>query len=283
MPALPSSQVYVIFSALIEERIGLHFGVETQDLLMEKLEGRANEAGFESLLDYYYYLRYDDPAGAEFEALVDALVVNETYFFRELEPLAIVVEDFIVPQVKRGERPRIWSAACSTGEEPLTVAMLLAERKMLERVDIVASDISRKALARAQAGEYSARSLRDIASPGPALASEAERWLQRDGRVVRVASALREAVRWSRVNLMDESAVRALGRFDLILCRNVFIYFRDKTARAIAERMAMSLVPSGVLMVGISESLLRLGTSLDFEEHRGVFLYRRTREQGPTP
>jgi chemotaxis protein methyltransferase CheR len=282
MPTLPSSQVYVIFSALIEERIGLHFGVETQDLLMEKLESRASEAGFESLLDYYYYLRYDDPAGAEFEALIDALVVNETYFFRELQPLAMLVEDFIAPQVERGERPRIWSAACSTGEEPLTVAMLLAQRKMLERVDIVASDISRKALARAQAGEYSARSLRDIASPGPALASGVDRWLRRDSRMVRVASELRDAVHWCRVNLMDESAVRALGRFDVILCRNVFIYFRDETARTIAERLATSLVPSGVLLVGVSESLLRLGTSLDFEEHRGVFLYRRNRGQGPT-
>lgn len=281
MPALPPSQVYAIFSALIEERIGLHFSVDTQDLMMEKLEARAGEAGFESLLDYYYYLRYDDPAGAEFEALVDALVVNETYFFRELEPLAIVVEEFIAPLVERGERPRIWSAACSTGEEPLTVAMLLAERQMLERVEIVASDISRKALIRAQAGEYSARSLRDIASPGSALTREVDRWLRRDHRVVQVAPELREAVRWCRVNLMDELAVRALGRFDVILCRNVFIYFRDETARFIAERLATALVPSGVLLVGISESLLRLGTSLDFEEHRGAFLYRKNQRQGP--
>ncbi|HEX2568516.1 MAG TPA: protein-glutamate O-methyltransferase CheR [Polyangia bacterium] len=281
MPVAVSPQVYVIFNALIEERLGLHFGVETQDLLMEKLGARANEAGFESLLDYYYYLRYDDPDGAEFEALIDALVVNETYFFRELEPLAVVVEDLIAPRVERGERPRIWSAACSTGEEPLTVAMLLAEREMLGRVDIVASDISRKALARAQAGEYSPRSLRDIALPGPALPSGVERWLQRDQGKLRVASELREAVRWCRINLMDEVAVRALGRFDVILCRNVFIYFRDETARVIADRLALSLAPSGVLLVGISESLLRLGTALDFEEHRGVFLYRRAGAPGP--
>jgi chemotaxis protein methyltransferase CheR len=270
-----SQQVFSLFSALIEERIGLHFGVEEQDILVEKIETRSTEAGFESLFDYYYYLRYDDPNGVEFEALVDAVVVNETYFFREFEPLTVLVEDFIVPRIAHGERPRIWSAACSTGEEPLTMAMLLDGRKLLEHVELVASDISHKALARARTGEYSSRSLRDMARPGMERLGEVDRWLQQEKGHVRVVPALREAVRWCRINLMDATDVRSLGAFDVILCRNVLIYFRDETARALVERLATSLVPGGVLLVGVSESLLRLGTSLEFHEHRGVFLYRR--------
>ena len=79
-----------------------------------------------SLLDYYYFLRYDDDGKVELERLVEALLVHETYFFRELEPLQVLVEHFVEPLVKQGMRPRIWCAACATGEEPLTLAMLLA-------------------------------------------------------------------------------------------------------------------------------------------------------------
>ena len=148
-PSGASTPVLAILSALVEERTGLHYGLLDHALLAEKAGVRAAEAGFESLLDYYYYLRYDAGAGPEMDALVDALVVGETYFFRELPPLEVlagIAEDLVL----RGVRPRIWSAACASGEEPLTLAMLLDERGLLGRVDLVASDISPRALARAR-------------------------------------------------------------------------------------------------------------------------------------
>lgn len=152
MSALPlRPQVFAILSSLIEERAGLHYGLDDIDMIADKLSTRAIDAGFESLLDYYYFLRYDESSKAELDALVDALVVNETYFFRELDPLKRVVSDLIQPLAASGARPRVWCAACSTGEEPLTLAMLLAERDLLDKVDIVASDISARALARARA------------------------------------------------------------------------------------------------------------------------------------
>src|SRR4051812_4129084 len=135
MPALSMSpQVFSILSALIAERAGLHFDRPHAAVFGEKVAARATELGFESLLDYYYFLRYDAGGPGETETLVDALVVNETYLFRELPPLETMVRELLLPRVQDGQRPRVWSAACSTGEEPHTVAMLLAAYGILDAV-----------------------------------------------------------------------------------------------------------------------------------------------------
>jgi chemotaxis protein methyltransferase CheR len=271
MAALPlRPQVFAILSALIEERSGLHYDLADADMIADKLSTRALEAGFDSLLDYYYYLRYDDASQAELDALLDVLVVNETYFFRELDTLKRMVSDFIEPLVKAGTRPRVWCAACSTGEEPLTLAMLLADRGLLDKVEITASDISTRALARAQSGEFGPRSLRQL--PPERLDT---RWLDvSDGRI-RVRDELKNAIRWRRQNLLDESGITAMGTFDTIVCRNVLIYFSDETARRVLHNLTSVLRPGGALFVGVSESLLRFGTTLECEERGGVFLYRK--------
>jgi len=275
MATLPlKPQVFAILSALIEERSGLHYELSDMDMIADRLSARAVEAGFDSLLDYYYYLRYDDASKAELDALLDALVVNETYFFRELDSLKRMVSDFIEPLVASGKRPRVWCAACSTGEEPLTLAMLLADRGHLAGVEIVASDISGRALARAQAGEFGPRSLRQLPLDGLGA-----RFLvaMQDGRV-RVREELVQAIRWRRVNLVEAEAVAALGAFDVISCRNVLIYFSDDTARRVLASLTDALQPGGALFVGVSESLLRFGSPLSCEERGGVFLYRKERK-----
>ncbi|HMI93829.1 MAG TPA: CheR family methyltransferase, partial [Polyangiales bacterium] len=155
-------QVFAILSALIEERLGLSYVPADKELLENKIAGRVFELGFDTALDYYYYLRYDDPDGAELDALTDALVVNETFFFREYLQVHTVLSRIVVPLIQAGRRPRIWCAACSTGEEPSTIAMWLAERGLLDSVELIASDVSRTALAIARAGRYRARSLRQI-------------------------------------------------------------------------------------------------------------------------
>ncbi len=264
-------EVFGILSALIEERSGVHYAPGDRDLLADRVSGRAIEAGFESLLDYYYFLRYDDPGGAEFDALLDALVVNETYFFREFDQLEALVDGFVAPAARAGARPRIWSAACSTGEEPLTLAMLLAERGLLGAVDLVASDVSRRALAKAKRNEFGARALRQGAPD-----ALAHRWLEGPpSGPLRARPELLAAVDWRRVNLSDATQVAAVGPCDAIVCRNVLIYFRDTTVRRVVDLLGSVLQPGGALLVGVSESLLRLGTGLQCEERRGVFFYRK--------
>jgi chemotaxis protein methyltransferase CheR len=266
-------QVLAILAALVEERTGLHYGEGDRDLFGERASARALEGGFQSLLDYYYFLRYDATSTAEFDALVESLVVGETYLFRERDQLEAAIGEYLVPAIAAGERPHIWSAACATGEEPLSLAMLLASRGVLDRVHIVASDVSERSLARARRGDLGRRALRGPVPDG------LDRWLTVvDGRPL-VAASLRAVVQWRRVNLTAPETVQALGRFDLIFCRNVLIYFRDETVKKVVATLCEALVPTGVLCVGVSESLLRLGTSLRCEERRGAFFYRKVERE----
>jgi chemotaxis protein methyltransferase CheR len=270
MTTSASRPVFAILSALVEERAGLHYGPAEQELFLERVTTRSDEAGFESLLDYYYFLRYDPGGLRELDELVVHLVVNETYFFRELEALKVIVSHFLQPLVSAGRRPRVWSAACATGEEPLTLAMLLARAGLLSQVDIVASDISQRVLDSARSGTFSRRSLRHGVD-----VELANRWLREENDRLRVASELLEAIDWRRINLCEPSETAAVGVCDIVLCRNVLIYFRDDTVVRVIEGLASRLKQDGVLFVGVSESLLRFGTALACEEVDEVFFYRK--------
>jgi chemotaxis protein methyltransferase CheR len=265
-----SPQVFAILSGLIEERTGIRYSEADRELLAERVSPRAIERGFDSLLDYYYCLRYDADAGAELALLVDSLVVNETYFFREADALRVVRDLVLAPQIEAGRRPRLWSAACSTGEEPLTQAMLLDAEGLLTRTELVASDISARALERARRGFYRGRALRAL--PDGVIG----RWLFPEDDGVRAASRLLQAVDYRRVNLLDCAAVEALGTFDVILCRNALIYFGDERIKRVVATLSARLESNGCLVIGVAESLLRFDTALACQEHRGVFVYRKT-------
>jgi chemotaxis protein methyltransferase CheR len=180
------------------------------------------------------------------------------------------VTQFLVPLVNSGHTPRVWCAACSTGEEPLSLAMLLDQHGILPKVELVATDISTAALARARAGRHSRRSLRHV--PSPALA---HKWLSVEDSGITVLPELSQAIDWRHVNLFDTEAVAALGRFDVILCRNVLIYFRDQLVSRVVGSLRERLRDDGALFVGVSESLMRFGNALECEERAGVFLYRK--------
>jgi chemotaxis protein methyltransferase CheR len=263
------TQAIGILAALVEERVGLHYRHDEREILGDKLTMRAQDAGFESLLDYYYFLRYDDPDGAEMKRLVEALLVHETYLFRELRSLEVAIDHAVVPVIRRGRRARIWSAACASGEEPVSLAVLLAERQLLDRCEIVASDVSEAALERARRGRYRGRSLR---SEGLELAS---RWLRREGDEIVVPQHVLDAVELRRVNLCAPAEVAAQGEFDLVVCRYVLIYFSEPTVIAVVASLADQLRAGGTMLVGISESLLRFSSRLVGEEVSGSFLYRR--------
>jgi chemotaxis protein methyltransferase CheR len=271
MPSLAlSPQLFVLFSALVEEASGMLYGPHDQELFASKLADHAVDLGFNSLLDYYYRLRYDDVDGSETRRLIEALLVHETYFFRELPPLIELVDHHLLPIVKERGRARVWSAACASGEEPFTIAMLLDDRGILDQVEIVGTDLSAPVLARALGGHHSRRALRD--GHPVALAS---RYLEVGGQNISVAPRIQNAVRFQQLNLVDQAATDKLGEFDVILCRNVLIYFRDERVLSVVERLAASLKPDGLLAVGVSESLLRFGTTLTCEERGGSFFYRK--------
>ncbi|HEY3595257.1 MAG TPA: protein-glutamate O-methyltransferase CheR [Polyangiaceae bacterium] len=264
-------QVFAILSALVQDYAGLHYSISDQELFIDRVSTRATEVGFESLLDYYYFLRYDPLGAPELEKLVESLVVGETFFFRELEPIRVIASQIVPQLLDRGLRPRIWSAACATGEEPLTLAMLLAEQRLLSKVDLVASDISARSLARAKAGRFGRRSLRDVANWGLA-----QRWIKEEPTGgLSVSPELIDAIDWRRLNLCDPAATAAMGPCDVILCRNVLIYFNDETLVRVLGNLSRALASEGALFVGVSESLLRFGTFFSCEERNHVFIYRK--------
>lgn len=263
-------QLFAVFSALVEEASGIVYGPQDRELFTSKVVDHAIEVGYDSLLDYYYHLRYDDPQGLELRRLIEVLLVHETYFFRELSALVALVDHHLAQVVRTHGRARIWSAACSTGEEPYTLAMLLDSRGLLDQVEIIATDYSASALARAASGRHTRRSLRDGHPSDLAM-----RYLDASPQGVVVAPRIRAAVRFERLNLIEEASIARLGLFDAIVCRNVFIYFRDERVVRIIRRLEASLAPGGLLAVGVAESLLRFGTSLQCEERASSFFYRK--------
>jgi chemotaxis protein methyltransferase CheR len=266
-----SHQLFAVLADLVERASGLHYGAADRELFTSKLVAHAAERGHDALLDYYYRLRYDDPDGAELARLIEALLVHETYLFRELGALIALVDRHIVPVVGARRRARVWSAACSTGEEPYALAMLLEDRGVLDAVEIIATDLSAASIRRAREGKLGRRALRD-GYP----AELAARYTDSSADGITVVPRIRNAVQFSTMNLVDP-APPGLGLFDVILCRNVLIYFRDEQIRRAIDRLAEHLVPDGLIAVGVSESLMRFTTAVCCEELAGTFVYRRSR------
>jgi chemotaxis protein methyltransferase CheR len=256
---------------LIHERTGLYYENGNCDLLTDKLSPLVLERGFTSFLDYYYLLKYDQEAAAEWQRVLNALSVQETYFWREMDQVRALVE-VVVPELQSHAQAnplRIWSAACATGEEPLTIAMALNEAGWFERVpiEIYASDASTWAVEKARQGLYRERAFRTLP---PALrqkyfTAEHDQW--------RVAPELAARVNWGTANLVVEAEVAPLASVSVIFCRNAFIYFSPAAVRKTVSLFAQHMPAPGYLFVAAAESLLRLTTDFEFQEIGGAFVY----------
>ena len=267
-----SSSALPLLRDLVHERLGLFYDPGRFDALADRLAPLVVDAGFTSFLDYFYLLKYDPQAPREWLRVMDALSVTETYFWREIDQLRAIV-DVVVPALLH-ERPgaplRIWSVPCATGEEPLTIAMLLEEAGLFARgtIEIHASDASPAALEKARAGRFRERSFRSL-PPHLRL-----KYFQRDGDTWVMAPALHARVTsWSTVNLRCEGDVAAHARVPIIFCRNVFIYFSPDAVRRVVEQFARAMPSPGYLCVGAAESLLKIATQFELEEVGGAFVY----------
>jgi len=268
--ALPDGAGNLIQS-LIHERTGMFFDNGKRDLLLDKLSPLVIERGFTSYLDYYYLLKYDASARAEWQNVMNALSVQETYFWREIDQVRALVQT-LVPQwhvQKGGSKLRIWSAACATGEEPLTIAMALNEAGWFERasIEIIASDASSTAIERAMNGVYRERAFRNL----PARLRE--RYFEAEGSVSRVSIDLHSRIKWSVANLIEEDQIARLAAADFIFCRNVFIYFSESAISRVVRSFARFIKSPGHLFVGAAESLLRLTTDFTLTEIDDAFVY----------
>jgi chemotaxis protein methyltransferase CheR len=261
---------FLLLRDLIRDRLGVWYEEEKRDLFASKVSDRLADLGLRSFLDYYYRLKYGPGAEDEWLRLTDALSVQETYFWREMDPIHSLVDVLLPQHLAAGHGPiRIWSAACATGEEPLTIAMALSEAGWFQRAEIElwASDVSAAALEKAARGIYRERSFRNL----PAALREKYFSPVEDGW--RVDPGLHARVRFRRANLLDSDDTAFLESVRYIICRNVFIYFSQPTIAQVVARFAERMPQPGYLIIGVSESLLRLGTAFELERVGEAYVY----------
>jgi chemotaxis protein methyltransferase CheR len=254
-----SDMEYRQISGLVRERFGINLGDHKQTLIVERLQRELRLGGFESFTEYYRHVM-QDASGRALLTLVDRISTNHTFFFRESTHFDFLREA-VLPQAAAGLRERgrsdirLWSAGCSSGEEPYTLAMVVAEgghsflRGM--KTGILATDISVSVLERAAAVIYSGSHMSQVS---PALR---KKYFipQKDGSW-RVNSALKNMVLFRRLNLMRQE-YPFKGLFQAIFCRNVMIYFDNATRNAILEKFCRYLEPGGYLFLGHAESMGR--------------------------
>ena len=239
--------------AQIKERTGIALSDQKRDLVYNRLAGRLRSLGISSFRDYRRVLESE---GGEFVEFTNALTTNVTAFFREPHHFEYL-KKAVFPKLQRENKRkiRIWSAGCSSGEEPYTIAMTALEtfgdRSSVD-VKILATDLDTNVLAKAEAGVYGKDRL------GGLDEARLSRWFQRgvgptEGKV-RARAELRELITFRQLNLMESWPMR--GPFDLIFCRNVIIYFDRPTQTRLIDRYGDLLVDQGTLMLGHSESLV---------------------------
>jgi chemotaxis protein methyltransferase CheR len=246
------------FAEFFYRKSGIRFDTGKRYFVDKRLHERMAATGADSFREYFVSLRFE-AQGAELQQLVNAMTVNETYFFREAYQFDCMVNSMLGEVVKRkapGERIRIWSVPSSTGEEPYSIALYLLERWPLinsHDVEILSSDIDTEVLAAAQRGLYSARSVGQL----PKAYLDKYFTPAGDGQW-RISRDLVESVEFSHVNLTEASATRRFRDIDIVFCRNLLIYFDDLSRRIAAQAMFEALSPGGFICLGHSESMSRI-------------------------
>jgi chemotaxis protein methyltransferase CheR len=258
---------------LIHEHTGLFYDNGRYDTLTDRLAPLVIERGFQSFLDFYYLLRYDErEAASAWRRVMDALSVQETYFWREIDQIRGLATT-ILPALLRdtGHRPiQIWSVPCATGEEPLTIAMVLSEAGWFDRarITIHGSDGSRAAIDKAIQGRYRERAFRCLP---PTLR---DKYFIQQGTEWQPTADLRSRVAtWSVVNLAAPDELSKYADSPIIFCRNAFIYFSPLSVKAVVNAFADRMPVPGYLFVGASESLLNVTDRFKLDDLEGAFVY----------
>ena len=267
-------QTFEAIRNIVYDKTGLFFADNKLDFVSRRVSARMEKTDVTSGFDYSRYLRFDIDE-TELEALVDLLITNETFFFRDflqLQSLAEQALPMVTSEIKGARRISILSAGCSTGDEPYTLAIILKE--MLDHFDqwqinIDAVDINALNLERAKKAIYSSRALRET----PHVYRD--RYFKKQGDQYILDEEIKEMVRFSRVNIFNTEQISKLGAYDIVFCRNVLIYFDNESSTVVLTNLYDRMKPGAFIFLGAAESVGRL-TSLFTMERRGkIFLYRK--------
>jgi chemotaxis protein methyltransferase CheR len=268
-----NSDVFTLLSNLVRERSGLVLTPEKGYLLESRLLPVARKWEQKSVAELAALLR-GRPDAKLIRDIVEAMTTNESFFFRDIKPFdqfKTLVLPHLLKKRAATKSIRIWSAACSSGQEPYSLAMILNEHRLQLagwKVEIIATDLSTEILEKARAGLYSQFEVQrglPIQLLVKYFKQEGDRW--------QVDAAIRSMVAYRPFNLLDDLA--SLGRFDVIFCRNVLIYFDQPTKAKVLDAMSRQLAPDGHLYLGGAETVLGITDKLQpLPEQRGIYVHR---------
>ena len=275
LAAVISDADFQKFRDFFYRKTGIHFDDSKRYFVDRRLLDRMAATGHQTFREYFTALRFD-AAGREVQHLVNAMTVNETYFFREAYQFDCMVKNMlgeITARKDAGERIRIWSVPSSTGEEPYSIAIYLLELWAgidAYDVQILSSDIDTEVLAAAERGIYSQRSVANL--PAPYL----KKYFKKDGadRFI-ISRDLVNAVEFSQINLTDTGDMRRMRDIDLVFCRNVLIYFDDVSRQLATESIYDAMRPGAFLCLGHSESMNRVSSLFRVKRFPDALVYQK--------
>lgn len=273
-----SDEEFLQLRDFIYQVCGIFIAENRKYLVENRLSNRIKELNLKSYSEYYNFLRFDNSRKDELNRLFEVVTTNETSFFRN-PPQLKVFQDYVLKEVidecrKTGrKRLRIWSAGCSTGEEPYTLAIILYEVLKSEirswDIKITANDLSEAVLAAARRGIYNEYALR---TTPPEIVSA---YFTKDGNVYKIKPELKQLVSFGQINLSDKEQLRRVEKSQIVFCRNVIIYFDDDMKRKVISAFYDNLEPNGMLLIGHSESLHNISRAFKPEHHTGTIVYRK--------
>jgi len=259
-----TDETFIVLRDFIYSKTGIYFPVKKKYLLEGRLSKRLQVLKLGYFEDYVHLLKYDQQKENEFEFLCNIVTINETSFFRndaQIDAFQKKLAEEVIKTNKacNNRTLRIWSAACSSGEEPYTLAMLYLEHlkpKYPElNIEIVGTDINTAVLDMACKGEYNQYSIRS--TPNNYL----NKYFDQSNGVYRLRQQVKELVRFEYINLIDRVKMRRMMHFDFIFCANVLIYFDEKAKIQVVGDLFNSLNRGGYLFIGFSEMLHRISTA----------------------
>lgn len=265
----------------IHEKSGMYFAESKMYLLQSRLGNRMEELGVASFKDYFYRVKYDS-SHKEFNSLMNLVTTNETYYFRNEPQLESFASDalpkLIAEKKKNGSKSiRIWSAGCSTGEEPYTLGILILEALKGElgwQIEIIANDISEEVLQKARKAEYGGITLRYVK---PEIL---DKHFVKTGDKYRVSTKIKAMVKFVQLNLNETHKFSMYRNLDFIFCRNVIIYFSEDVKKRIMKGFYQSLAPGGLLFIGHSETLHGISKSFKLRYLNGSLAYEKADGKG---
>jgi chemotaxis protein methyltransferase CheR len=255
---------------------GIYVADNRKYLVENRLATRIKELNLKSFAEYHTFLQYDAGRRQELNRLFEVITTNETSFYRN-PPQLKVFQEMVLKDVldklkaQRQKRLRIWSAGCSTGEEPYTIAIILHEVLRSEiaawDIRITANDLSEAVLAQARAGVYSEYSLRT--TPKEIVA----RYFVADGANFKLKPDVKRLVSFGQINLSDRMQLKRVERSHIVFCRNVIIYFDDEMKKNVITAFYDNLLPGGQLLIGHSESLHNISRAFRPKHYPGAIIY----------